>query len=118
MFDDRKVSYELMVEPDQTPVRGNSCVTGNDAIDTEVEDSIIARLDDGNIWAWAMVRCTARYEGIDSLSGVDYLGCCSYTDEDEFKQPGGYWDEMKDTARDDLYYQMDDVANSGGNDEA
>lgn len=44
-----------------------------------------------NVWAWAQVEVRASYRGLEAS---DYLGCCSYESEEEFKK-GGYYDDMK-----------------------
>jgi hypothetical protein len=110
MFDDSLVSYDLEVQYEDTPIRGNVMCSGDDDYDRECEDKVIADLIDGNVWAWCCVKCTARYDGIDSVTGVDYLGGCSYASEEDFTAPGGYWDDMKDVARDDLYTQLESIA--------
>jgi len=106
MFDDSKVSYEIEVCQDDTPIRGNAMCSGDDDFDRQVEDEIIAALNDGDVWAWACVRVVARYDGIDSVVGDDYLGCCSYKGQDEFESCP-YYEDMKDCARDYLYQQLE-----------
>lgn len=58
---------------------------------TWVRDQLAA----GNEWAWCTVRVVARWHGI---TGDDSLGCCSYESEEQFRQPGGYFDDMKSVA--------------------
>lgn len=101
------VEIVLRVEPDSEPVRGNALASGDDALDREVEDQIIARLDGGDVWAWAFVTVEARYAG---LVGKDHLGACSYNDEKDFRTPGGYFDDMKAEALADLQRQIDELA--------
>jgi hypothetical protein len=36
------------------------------------------------------------------FSASDHLGCCSYADEGDFRQPGGYFDDMIDEALEEL----------------
>lgn len=93
------VEFILEAKQDDLQVRGNALASGNYAEDKRVEDEIIERLDNGDIWAWASVKVTARWK---EFEGVDYLGGCSYYDEKDFKQAGGYWEDMKATALDDL----------------
>lgn len=108
MFDDSMVSYSIEVEEDFIDVRGNAMCSGDDDFDREVEDAIIARLNDGDVWAWASVKVSARYDGIDGIEGVDYLGGCNYADEDDFKRDG-YYEDMCNCARDDLYAQLEGI---------
>ena len=91
-FSKSEVAYTLEAEFDDIPVRGNAIVSGDDAEDKRIEDSILRRLENGDVWAWASVKVIASWNGIE---GVDYLGACSYEDEDDFKQPGGYYEDMK-----------------------
>jgi hypothetical protein len=91
-----KVKYTLHVEQDDSPVRGNAMASGDDAVDKEVEDEILARLERGDIWAWAAVKVTASFLDFE---GEDWLHGCSYKDEANFREPGGYFDDMKHEAR-------------------
>ncbi len=100
------VQFVLRVQPEHAPVRGNALASGDDAIDKECEDQIIARLESGDDWAWCMVVVEARYHG---LVGSDTLGCCSYQDEADFRA-GGYYDDMKAEALADLQRQIDALA--------
>jgi hypothetical protein len=109
MFDDSLVEYEMTVLPEDSPVRGNAMFSGDADYDREVEESIIEDLDAGNEWAWCAVKMVARYPGVDNIEGTDYLGQCSYNDEEQFKQPGGYYDDMKAEARADLYNQIESI---------
>lgn len=92
------VVFSLEIEEDDIPVRGNFA-SGDDKADKELEDSIIKRLRNGDTWAWASVKVTATWKG---WKGVDHLGACSYDDEADFKEPGGYYDDMKSEALADL----------------
>lgn len=49
----------------------------------------------GNEWAWCTIRVAARWQG---FAADDLLGCCSYASEEQFRQPGGYFEDMKVTA--------------------
>ena len=104
-----QVVYEIEAEFDDIPIRGNAIVSGDDELDREVEDELIERVNNGDVWAWASVKVTASIPGID-LEGVDYLGGCSYWDEKDFKQ-GGYYEGMKERALEDLEKQIQAVFN-------
>ena len=101
-LDDIEFSVHATQDVD-TPVRGNALASGDDAEDKAVEDEIIRRLDDGDGWAWALVRGEGRFKvdgasargGSTSIEANDYLGACSYADKEDFCQPGGYFDDMK-----------------------
>lgn len=64
-------------------------------------------LANGNTWAWCTIRVVARIAGTD-IEGDDYLGACSYADEADFKL-GGYFEDMKDRAKQDLLQKLRDV---------
>lgn len=95
-----EVTYTLECSPEDIPVRGNAMASGDDEADRADEDRIIADLESGNEWAWCCAKVTAEWNGFE---GKDYLGGCSYASEDDFKRPGGYYDDMKQQALDDLY---------------
>ena len=98
------VVFKLRAEFDDLPVRGNAMASGDDAFDREVEDGVLARLDAGDVWAWASVEVTAEWEGV---TGRDYLGACSYASEDDFCASGGYFEDMKAGALADLNAQVE-----------
>ena len=97
------VTFTLEIEPEDLEIRGNALASGDDAEDREAEDSIIAQLESGNLWAWCSVKVTATAGGVE---GVDYLGGCSYRDTAEFIQPGGYYDDMKAEALAELKVRL------------
>ena len=103
-----EIKYKLEVQVDDSPVRGNAMCSGDEELDKKVEDEIIARLDDGDVWAWALVKVTAYVEGC-SVVGVDYLGACCYSDEEEF-EGDAYHEDMKEEAKSDLLSEMKRVA--------
>lgn len=86
-----EVVFVLECHPEDTPLRGN-CSAVSDVYDEKVERWIRRQLADGNQWAWCSVVVRARWCEFD---GADSLGCCSYRSEADFKQSGGYFDDMK-----------------------
>lgn len=99
----RDVIYTLTILPDYSPVRGNALASGDDAVDRRVENTILRRLDRGDVWAWCTVKVTARWGG---FSGTDSLGGCNYRNEAEFRLPGGYYHDMCAAALADLERQL------------
>jgi hypothetical protein len=97
-----EVEYTIIATQDIISVRGNACASGDDAFDKEVEDSIIARLDDGDVWAWASVDVCAKLKDFEGFEGHAYLGGCSYKDEADFSTDDGYLPQMKEEALEDL----------------
>lgn len=81
----------IRVELDDCPVRGNALASDDATLDKQVEDEILARLDDGDVWAWACVEVNASFRGVSRSS---YLGACSYVGEEDFKSDDGYYAEM------------------------
>lgn len=101
----QNVEYAIDVDYDDTPVYGNAMASGNDSIDQEVCDSIHERLDQGDVWAWCVVKVTASWEDVH---GVDYLGGCCYHDEDDFKKCG-YYEDMCAEALAELELQVERI---------
>jgi len=95
------IEYTIECLEEDTPIRGNALVSGDDDTDKAAEDALIDELT-RNEWAWCLVKVTATAKvGKYTFTGVDYLGCCSYANEADFKA-GGCWDDMKEQALDDL----------------
>jgi len=107
-FDDSMVSYEIECFPEDAPIEGNAMASGDDDYDLAVEEFIRNELRNGNEWAWCTVRVIARYDGVDSVVGMDFLGCCSYESREQF-EACPYCDDMKDQAREDLYTQLEGI---------
>lgn len=93
-----RITYTIEIEPEDVPVRGNAMASGDDDLDREVEDEILAKLDRGNLWAWCAVKVTASFDG---FTGHDYLGGCSYNNVKDFID-GGCYADMRDQAKSDL----------------
>lgn len=102
-----QVVFTLTAEQDDTPVRGNAMASGDDSVDKAYEDEIIQRLDNGDVWAWASVKVTSSYK---SFKGTDHLSGCCYKDEKDFMQPGGYYDDMKKEAYNNLITKLEALA--------
>lgn len=98
-----RAEITLTAEQDDIPVRGNALASGDDEVDRACEDAILDRLESGDVWAWASVRVRATYR---RYSGSDYLGACSYADEEAFRAPGEYYDAMRDRALENLAFDM------------
>jgi hypothetical protein len=92
-----EVKFIIKAEQDDLRVRGNISDSGDEAFDKRIEDQVLERLDYGDIWAWASVEVQATWEG---FSGRDYLGACSYKDEEDFKADGYYEDMCKEALKD------------------
>lgn len=93
------ITYGLWICESGIGVEGNAIASGDDEYDAKVEKRILSRLNRGDLWAWCDVECRATFNG---FSESDYLGGCSYKDAADFLTPGGYWQDMKDEAREQL----------------
>ena len=96
----------IRAEPEWVPVEGNAMASGDDALDREVEQEILQRLNQGDIWAWAAVTVEASWK---SFRGIATLGCCSYESEEEFCQPDGYFDDLVSEALEDLNREVSEA---------
>ena len=67
--------------------------------DAELCAEIARRRDEGDPWAWCVVVVRAEWRGI---SGEAVRGGCSYADEEAFTAPGGYYDDMRAEAVDEI----------------
>jgi hypothetical protein len=85
------VEWELICEPEDTPLEGNVMASGDDDADAEAEQWVRDQLDSGNQWGWCFVRLVGRFKGLQCWDG---LGCCSYQSEADFRQCG-YYDDMQ-----------------------
>jgi hypothetical protein len=114
------VTFTVTAEPEDMPIEGNALASGDDAEDERCYAEIRDQLDRGNEWAWCSVKVAAsisvtikrkgRVDEVVMLEGCDYLGCCSYKNKADFCEPGGYFDDMKAEALDDLQAKVDAVA--------
>lgn len=105
-----EVTYRINVSEETIPVRGNAMASGDEALDKQYEDEILARLERGEVWAWADVTVIAECEG---FQGHAFLGGCSYKDEADFKRDGGYYEDLKTQAFADLLTEMSKVVARG-----
>lgn len=103
-----EVEFSLIAHPEEIPVRGNAAASGDDDCDKEIEDGIIQQIENGNVWAWACVEVKATWKGLEES---EYLGCCSYKDEDEFKADG-YYQDMRERVYDLLITEIKSLAMS------
>jgi hypothetical protein len=98
------VTFHVVTEDEERPPRaGEDFDSGNAEADKALERELCDRLDNGDVWAWAYVTVVARWRSPEgAIEGEDSLGCCSYANEADFRQPGGYFDDMCERALDDL----------------
>lgn len=102
-----EIDFSLIVEQDFIGVRGNAIASGDEQFDKQYEDGILDRLDSGDEWAWAMVEIRGTWNGI---SASDYLGGCTYDDEQDFIENSGYYDDMREAVRAEIQKQVEAIA--------
>ncbi len=81
-----KIVFLFFVEFDDPQHLDGWLATGDDEQDRKDTDEVIRRVEGGDVWAWAYVRCTAT---IDNGQGVTFtgssgLGGCCYSDAKDF----------------------------------
>jgi hypothetical protein len=100
------VTFTIECEDEDMPVRG-AFASGDDEADLEDEKRILAELERGNNWAWCCVHVRASWR---DFHGDDYLGGCSYASQEDFESNGGYLDDMKANALEELNKNVAHVA--------
>ena len=97
-----EVEFSVLVESEDLPVRGNYMSTDDNEADKAAEDEILERLKRDDIYAWCMIRVTAKWE---EFEGFATLGCCSYSENEDGEAQAKIAAEehgMFDEALDDL----------------
>lgn len=102
---EEEVEFTVECLTEDVDYHGN-CSAIDEETDRAAEEWIAEQLEQGNEWAWCMVRVTAKWE---DFVGTAYLGGCSYEDEESFKE-GGYYDDLRAEALNDLNQQIADTA--------
>jgi len=97
--------------PEDLPIKGNAIATGDSEEDERIEEAIRSELE-YNEWAWCCAQVTVTLDSPcsacgQSLSETEYLGCCSYQDEQDFIE-GLYYSDMVQTCLDRLQERLDD----------
>jgi len=87
--------------PEDMPYIGN-CSAISECIDKENEAWITDQLESGNQWAWCLVKVSVTFMGITK---DEYLGGCSYTDEDCFIACD-YYSDMVDQCQESIVDQI------------
>lgn len=87
------VSFSIKTHYEECPVLGHFSDNRIESGDN-IEKRILARLESGDSWAWNTVEVVAEFE---DCKGSDFLGCCSYENEADFRE-GGYFEDMKQEA--------------------
>jgi len=70
---------------------------------------IESELSMGNMWAWCRVTIIVAFQTFEER---DHIGSCSYQNEQEFKAPGGYYDDMVDECIDKIADAFEELFNT------
>jgi hypothetical protein len=83
----------------------NEDVCPEDDLEEENAKIVRAKINAGNDWAWFCAKVTAELVDPSTsavvAAGTDYLGCCSYDSEEDFRACP-YFESMKTEALKDL----------------
>ena len=93
MIKKEEITFTVECLAEDIPIEGNVLASGDDEEDRMAEEAIRKDLDLGNPWAWCCIKVTGRWEG---LAMVDYLGCCSFSSEQDFMEGSGCYEDMTD----------------------
>jgi hypothetical protein len=103
-----QIRISCTVEP-ETDLEPEGCFsTGNPDDDRETCRRIRHDFACGNTWAWCRVQVEANFWGFEGRSS--WLGACSYEDEEDFRKPGDYFDDLRGEAIADLREQIENAA--------
>lgn len=91
----KTIVIEVECEDEDQGWEGNCLASGDDKVDRQQEKWIEHQLENGNPWAWCNIKVTAT---MDDATGRDTLGGCSYLSGADFCRPGGYFDDMVESA--------------------
>jgi hypothetical protein len=71
-----EVTFDLELEPEHIPFRGNAIASGDPEYDREYEAELQERLDNGDESAWCCLTVTATWVSADGdeYAGRDHLG--------------------------------------------
>lgn len=109
---EREMELVVFVFPEtDIPYVGNCMASGDEKVDRRAERWIEKQLANGNEWAWCRVEVRGKWKG---LSAVEHLGGCSYRSEKEFKQKGGYYDDMVSTVVNSITEQAEEILDAAG----
>lgn len=96
------LGYEIFFNPTEETMR----VEGQ--FDSTETEEIIRNIDNGKVSAWFISEVRLKYKSIESDS--EYLGCCSYSEFDDFTgQDNDYFDDMLRTCLDNLENQLKEL---------
>lgn len=96
------IIYGITISEESMQVRGNVCASDDAVQDGRAEDEVLRRLRRGDMWAWCCIEVSATCNG---FVGRDFLGGCNYESKEDFKRCG-YYGDMMDRARADLFDKM------------
>lgn len=102
------IQWEVICEPEDIPVRGYCTASCDDEFARQCEDKIISDLE-WNEWAWCSVEVRGTWNGLESS---DYLGCCSYASEADFRENSGYFEDMQNEVLRQIQTQAESIVDA------
>ena len=103
MLNRHEIQVLVTAFPEEIPVKGNAMCSGDEDFDQQIEAEILERLEQDDVWAWATVSVAAEWQG---LKEKEYLGCCCYESEEDFRNNSGYFEEMVQEALTNLNLRL------------
>ena len=108
-----RITYRFTVEFDEVAHLDGWLATGDDEQDRKDTQEVIRRIDRGDVWAWAFVKCEASVDNSDDVTftGDASLGGCCYSDARDFL--ASEKDNLMSEARHDLIEQLKRAQRAG-----
>lgn len=97
-----EVRFSVRYHPEDIPVRGNVSAWSEEE-DRKAENEVLARLDNGDIFAWFWVEVRAEWNGIEGRSS---LGGCNYESREDFESSETL-EELKAEAYEELIGEIE-----------
>lgn len=95
------ITFQIECLPEDIHPEGNAIASGDEDYDREVVAQILEDLE-WNPWAWCVVKVSGS---VDGISSEDYLGGCSYEDQESFES-NGYCEDMKSAVIDEITAEL------------
>ena len=101
------IQYSISVVPEEIPVHNNIVDSGDKEYDMKTESEIIARINNGDAWAWGIVCVTGKWKFLEAHS---YIGGCSYENEQDFIDSCTHLEYMKEDVCRRIIEKIKDLA--------
>lgn len=95
----KDVTVTVRCEEEDSGPRSHLFTGEDEEVDEEACSEIEQRLNRGDLWAWC---CAVIEVSFGPFKEVATLGCCSYDNEEDFRNNSGYFDDMMKEAIEQL----------------